>query len=261
MFWRQPFSHRHAIIVNSIPKAGTNLLKNVALAIPGTRIVSDFSLATESSVPSEQLNFVLGKIKTLNPGDVYTGHVPYSPIFSDWLKGKNIKQLFIYRDPRDYAVSLHHYIMKNVEPRHAYYGLLDNLEDDSARLMAAIKGAGIPIEGKNSSPQHIPGVLRVFEMNYGWLADKNTLAVSYEDLVDPQNGPEAVRKIFRFLGFNLRAETEIIQSVYEKGLDPKKSHTFRKGISGGWKEEFTPDHINAFKENAENIMEKYGYSW
>ena len=261
LFGKETFKHESAIIVNSIPKAGTNLLMNIALAIPNTKLKGDFSLAAELSNPQDQLNYVLDKIQSLDPGSVYTGHVPFSPLFSDWLKKNNVRQLFIYRDPRDYAVSLYHYIMRNAEPRHAYYELMNDLGNDNARLMAAICGTGTPIPGKTSSPEFIPGIQDVFEINYGWLNDGNTFSLSYEQLINQPKGIAAIGNMLDFLGFKSGAERDRIGEIYEKGIDPKKSHTFRKGEAGTWEKEFSSEHIAAFKKEADEILKKYGYSW
>ena len=68
------------ILINSIPKSGTNLLKNIVLSIPGARPSIDLSLANETTNEKECLEYLREKINRFSPGHVYTGHIPYYPV-------------------------------------------------------------------------------------------------------------------------------------------------------------------------------------
>jgi len=44
------------------------------------------------------------------------------------------------------------------------------------------------------------------------------------------------------------------------GLDPaRKSHTFRSGQTGGWREHFTDEHKKLFKDVAGDLLVRLGY--
>ena len=42
-------------------------------------------------------------------------------------------------------------------------------------------------------------------------------------------------------------------------IQPKKSHTFRLGKTGGWKEYFTEEHKKLFKDVAGDLLVRLGY--
>jgi hypothetical protein len=248
------------VVVNSIPKSGTNLLKNIVMALPNARHINDFSLAATKDDPLERLEFVTDRVSDLSPGCVYTGHVPYSQEIANWLRQHALKQVFIYRDPRDLTVSLYHYIMLDRESKHAYYELYAGLGSDAARLMGTIRGVG---EGKTkfkASIHSIPNIRLVFDANEKWLSDDNTFAVRYEDLVDSQESCIATtEKMLDFLG--VRFDKQFIDDILRLGKDPGKSHTFRQGRSGSWRAEYSQQHIDAFREVAGDLLDRWGYSW
>src|SRR5574342_1291908 len=81
----------YPIIVNSIPKSGTNLLMNIVFALPNAHFVEDMSLASIVDEPEERMEFVKERVKHLSPGAVYTGHIPHSPAIADWICQQGIK--------------------------------------------------------------------------------------------------------------------------------------------------------------------------
>jgi hypothetical protein len=42
-------------------------------------------------------------------------------------------------------------------------------------------------------------------------------------------------------------------------IQPRKSHTFRSGKTGGWKQHFTDEHKSLFKDVAGDLLVKLGY--
>ena len=42
-------------------------------------------------------------------------------------------------------------------------------------------------------------------------------------------------------------------------IDPQRSPTFRSGKVGGWRAQFTPEHIQLFKEVAGDLLVRLGY--
>jgi hypothetical protein len=251
----------HPILVNSIPKAGTNLLLNIVLSIPNTRYVNDMSAAMACHDPNERALLLKRMITDLQPGSMYTGHIPHSAGIADWLAEQKIKQVFIYRDPRDITVSLYHYIMREVTPRHAYHDLYANFASDHERLMATIRGIG---EGRYKYRHSAESNLNIqiyCEIFLDWLKDSNTHAIRYEDLVssDRRTSLKVVSGMLRFLGVTPRQE--LTASIFDHGKDPARSRTYRRGVHGSWKSEYSQQHIDAFRQVAGDLVERLGYSW
>lgn len=254
------------ILVNSIPKSGTNLLFNIIYAIPGTWHSGweyDMSLAVERHIPEKRLSFIQERLLDLSPGCVYTGHISYSPEIAEWLRKNRVKQVFISRDPRDVTVSAYHYIM-NVKPRHPYYETFERMGSDSERLLAFIRGFG---EGRTKyrwSATSVTNIRLVYEIFMNWATDKNTLAIRFEDLIDTTNHENnkavvTVRNILEFL--EMPCNVQLIGDILKEGRKPDKSPTFRRGVSGSWKEEYTEQHIKAFKEVTGDLLDKLNYTW
>ncbi|MEA3357256.1 MAG: sulfotransferase domain-containing protein [Patescibacteria group bacterium] len=253
------------ILVNSIPKSGTNLLKNIVLAINGTHSGTDLSLANETTNGEECLDYIQKRIVQFSPGHVYTGHIPYFPEVSSWLKENKVKQVFIYRDPRDITVSLYHYIMKEKTPRHAYYSMYSNFESDKTRLLMAITGFG---EGKNKfkvSNNSIPAIGLVYQAYLPWIQNNRSdcLSLRYEDLVGTDDDcKEQFKKIVRFINPNIFINEKLLQKIRTRGMDPRRSHTYRKGVINSWKDEYTQEHITAFRSNFDDsLLNDLGYEW
>jgi len=246
------------VLVNGIPKSGTNLLKNIVMALPNAQYASLRIPKSNMYGLPEGLDLVRMRITDLRAGRVYAGHYTYSPELADWLCKQGIKQVFLFRDPRDLVVSTYHYIM-NRKPKHPHYDLYESLGNDSERLLRCIYGIG---EGQTSnvfSTTSIPNIRLIFEAFENWLIDENTFALRYEDLVEPrQNGKDVVRKILNFLGVSF--DEQFLDGILVHGKDPGKSVTFRRGGSGGWTEEFTQTHIDAFQSVAGDLLERWGYT-
>jgi hypothetical protein len=53
---------------------------------------------------------------------------------------------------------------------------------------------------------------------------------------------------------------ESIAAAMADNIDPTRSHTYRKGKSGGWREQFTAEHCRLFEKIAGDVMHKYGFT-
>jgi hypothetical protein len=241
------------------------------LAIPGTQYAGDVSLAAEKHIPADCLRLLEERITDLRHGRVYTGHIPYSTEVASWLHKHAIKHLFIYRDPRDYTVSLCHYVMKKHtmqegSPRHAYHQMFSGLGSDTARLLGTIVGIGPGQTQYRLSSSSLPNVRLMYEAYLGWITDENTFALRYEDLVGDAGQPSektagTIMDILNYLDASCKThDTALIDSILTRGMDPTKSRTFRRGGSGAWREEYTQQHLNAFQQIAGDLLVRLGYT-
>jgi hypothetical protein len=200
-------------------------------------------------------------------GHVFSGHIPYDPELAKWLDNQGVRRIFVYRDPRDYAVSHSHFIM-NLRQKLPLYPTFSHLEDDHSRLMACINGIG---EGRTSarfSATSLPNVKLFYGQFLGWLDDPNTFSVRYEDFITDQPGhlnPEAPQKLRSLVSYLqvLKEEQPLdddsLSAFLQSTMDPNKSPTFRLGKKGTWKDEFSPEHVQVFKEIAGDLLIKLAY--
>ncbi len=60
-------------------------------------------------------------------------------------------------------------------------------------------------------------------------------------------------------GYQIPTPREKALSVLVEAIQPKKSHTFRSGKTGGWKGYFTEEHKKLFKDVAGDLLVRLGY--
>lgn len=256
------------ILVNSIPKSGTNLLRNIILSIPGTLPATYVSRAHFVDDSHKRLQFLQARMELFDSGAVYTGHIRFSPEIAQWLRDKRIKQIFIYRDPRDYAISISHFAMRFASAtedwQHMLYSNFSTYQNNSERLLASIQGIGKGIDSYCIDDTSYPNIGSYYNAYKQWISDENVLAVRYEDFIkedglDVDAGVETVKRILEFLELNERGKHIDPQDILLRGQEPDKSNTFRKGVSGQWREEYSEEHIAAFKAVAGNLLQELGY--
>jgi hypothetical protein len=159
---------------------------------------------------------------------------------------------FIYRDPRDMLVSQVFFAtdMHEEHGMHAYYNSLPNFEE---RLKVAI--TGIDRDGLRmvSVRQRYQGV-------FDWLEQPGVMCLRFEDLINNRNATlndmlDEVEKT----GYSIPASRQRAIEVLVQAIRPGKSHTFRSGKTGGWREHFSQDHKALFKEVAGDLLVRLGY--
>ena len=161
--------------------------------------------------------------------------------------------VFVYRDPRDMLVS-HVFYATDMHPGHGmhkyYTEVLNSLEE---RLDAAIQG--VDDEGAELSN------VKERYLNYlGWLNIPEALCLRFEDLVQDQE--TSFRRLLSYLegrGMRLQVSQETAIEALRSSIAPHRSGTFRKGKPGSWKEYFTPQNKQIFKEIAGDLLIQMGY--
>src|SRR4051794_18630004 len=188
---------RPGFLVNSLPKSGTNLLKKVAGLLPGVRdaglhLVGELAPARpdgpELYVPVDAgsratapLSFFRKALRPVRGGRFATAHVPYSPELAGLLEGLEMKTVFIFRDPRDVAVSLAHYAGNN--PKLYLHKFFQPLSP-SERLLLSINGLERPTPGR----PRLLGIGEQCERLLPWTRHPATYSTCYERLVGPRGG-------------------------------------------------------------------------
>lgn len=249
--------HGSKVIVNSMPKAGTHLLTRVLELLPV--FVPRWTYHALVNKDQSQNQKLYQKIFKIRQGQYVSGHLQWHQELVDVLNEANIKTLFIMRDLRDIAFSNAYYLTYRYQS-HSLHSYFNSLNSDDERLMASIvgvsekfleRGLRSPSIGENAA-SYLP-----------WLQEENCLSVRFEDLVGSSGGGqdnkqiETIRAITNYLNVDV-SEEQIIQIA--KKVFYKKSNTFRKGQIGDWRNHFTDEHKQAFKEVCGDILIKMGYA-
>lgn len=197
----------------------------------------------------------LGLIQKLVPGEICPAHLFYSEAVSDALAHKNCAHFFIFRDPRDVAVSAAFYF-KHISRWHRLHSYFDTLSSRDDQISAAILGVQ-----KLGFPFDFPDITARFRRYQDWLENDNVFAIKFEDLMSSQRRVY-LREMAMFWARRqdaMNADVDNIVNRMEAGINPDESPTFRKGEIGGWKSVFTHEHVGQIKSVAGELLIELGY--
>jgi hypothetical protein len=193
------------------------------------------------------------------PGQYYKSHSVYQQVFANFINMCGYGAIFMYRDLRDCAVSWAHHAMNpdttTHHPAKQYFRLIGSFEE---ALLNVIEGVG-----------PLPGIVEHWADFAPWLDQDWILPIRYEDMrTEPE---ETAEKIVLYMidrtseireeEFQISAKaSELFKEMADATRNREASPTFRKGVVGGWKEEFTDEAMDAFIAHGGNEwLEELGY--
>ena len=242
---------------NSFPKSGTHLLAQILLAFPRIGLAVDRGMSPiltfERGTGRRRTNAeILKDINTLRPGDLCFGHVTADPEIAEVWCRDTVLHFFILRDPRDAVLSHAFYIgdkaVHNVH--HAYYQALPSLE---ARLKVSILG-------RPDFPGEFPDIRTRYGWYLAWMDCPGVHLIRFEDLITDRDATLA--KMLDFAegrGFQRLVSRGRALELMATAIDPSRSYTFRTGKTGEWREHFSTENKNLFKEIAGDLLVTLGY--
>ncbi len=231
------------ILLNSVPKAGTNLLLDVMHCWPQFQRRIGRTLRGWHGIDNDTEN----TITSIRRGQYAPSHLPFSEDLRELLLAHEIRTVTVIRDPRDVYLSAALYMahMDTTHPGHAYFA---SLEDDTARIDAALRG----VEGV------ISPLAETLEKFAGWLSYRNGLIVRFEDIVgSPETRNSALKSMATYLGLPFH---EGILCTADRYIGKPGNLTFRKGKAGEWRERFNAEQIEMVNNSAGNLIKLFGYA-
>jgi len=160
---------------------------------------------------------------------------------------------FIFRDPRDVAVS-HVFYITEKEPDHIHHHYYAHV------LTSFEERLKVSIEGRPELDFPFPNISARFEPFMPWLERPEVLALHFEDFI--LHKKETLGKVLDHAvarGFHYQVGRKSAIELLSSSIDPQSSPTFRSGKIGGWKDHFTPEHKMLFKQVAGDLLVKLGY--
>ena len=234
------------VLCVSIPKAGTHLLERALCLQPQ---LYRKLLPTISEENIERWGGFDELLSRVRPGQVLASHLRFRPEYPAILDSRQVRGIFLIRDPHDIVVSQAHYVLKRRD--HRAHDLFAGLPDMKARLRVAITG---------DPTHHLPSIGERLDFFAGWLGP--SLVIRFEDLVGPGGGGSlaaqsaAIASIYDHLG--VLVDTASLSSICAR-LFSTESPTFRQGAAQGWKSVFNDDLEALFDEEAGESCLPYGY--
>jgi hypothetical protein len=195
---------------------------------------------------------IVEKIGSFEESINIKGHMGHDPRIVDAFYENKWANVFIFRDPRDVAVSSAFHVTSDTDRLAAPAKEVMQDQDFDTVLEVIIGGAGV-----------YDPLMERWEQYAGWLDEEHVMKVCYGDLV---TNPRAwagllVRYLYgrtaRLYGLGgLELEHDNYEALVEMALegfrDKDSSPTYREGKLDKWKEYFTPEHKRLFKETDKN---------
>ena len=253
---RLSFNEAPPIFGNSKPKSGSHLLLQVlagmCLAAPYKYVDAEPVRTIAKGGGRKGKEKILRELQSIPRGVIGWGYVEGTPENVTFLCQPERVNYFIYRDPRDLLVSQVFFATDMYED-HGMHEFYKSLTDLGARLKVAITGI-------DRNGLHMVSVKQRYEGVFQWLEQKHVLCIRFEDLIENRDATlNAMLDEVEKTGYQIPTPREKALSILVDAIQPSKSHTFRSGKTGGWKEYFTDEHKKLFKDVSGDLLVRLGY--
>ena len=255
--WKR-FSFHEAppIFGNSKPKSGSHLLLQIlngfTQIMPYRYVDADPIRTIKYEGGRRTADEILADLKHVPLGVIGWGYVDATKENASFLTAAGRVNYFIYRDPRDMLVS-QVFFATDMHGEHGMHDYYISLPDFGARLNVAITGI-------EKDDLKMVSVRQRYEGVFQWLEQKNVMCIRFEDLINNRDTTlSAMLNEVEKTGYKIPTPREKALSVLVDAINPKKSHTFRSGKTGGWTQHFTEDHKKLFKEVSGDLLVRLGY--
>jgi hypothetical protein len=253
---RLSFNEAPPIFGNSKPKSGSHLLLQIlngfTRIMPYKYVEADPVRTIEKNGRKKTEVEILNELKRIPRGVIGWGYVEASPENISFLCKPDRVNYFMYRDPRDMLVS-QVFFATDMNEEHGMHEYYKSLPDFGERLKVAI--TGIDQDGL-----YMVSVKQRYASVFEWLDQPNVMCVRFEDLINKRDATlDAMLDEVQSTGYKILTPREKALSVLVEAIQPKKSHTFRSGKTGGWREHFTEEHKKLFKDITGDLLLKLEY--
>jgi sulfotransferase 6B1 len=253
---RLSFHEAPPIFGNSKPKSGSHLLLQIlngfTRIMPYQYVAADPIRTITKDGIRKTNEEVLSELKRVPNGVIGWGYVEATPENVAFLCQPERVNYFIYRDPRDMLVS-QVFFATDMHEEHGLHEYYISLPDFGERLKVAI--TGIDRDGL-----YMVSVKQRYEGVFQWLEQPDVMCLRFEDLINQRDVTlNAMLDEVESTGYKIPTPREKALSVLVDAIQPKKSHTFRSGKTGGWKQYFTDEHKKLFKDVAGDLLVRLGY--
>jgi hypothetical protein len=255
--WKRfSFEEAPPIFGNSKPKSGSHLLLQIlngfTQIMPYRYVAGDPIRTITKDGRRRQANEILADLHHLSSGVIGWGYLEVTSENVGFLCQPDRVNYFIYRDPRDMLVS-QVFFATDMNEEHGMHEYYNSLSDFGERLKVAITGL-------DRDGLHMVNVRQRYEGVFQWLEQKQLMCLRFEDLINNRDVTlNAMLHEVERTGYKIPTVREKALSILVEAIQPKKSHTFRSGKTGGWRVHFTEEHRKLFKDVAGDLLIRLGY--
>jgi len=255
--WRR-FSFHEAppIFGNAKPKSGSHLLLQI---LNGFTRIMPCAYVDENPIRTirrgggrRSADEILADLRRIPNGVIGWGYLEATPENVSFLTGTGRVNYFIYRDPRDLLVS-QVFFATDMHEGHGMHEYYNSLPDFNERLRVAITG----IDNGNLK---MVSVRQRYEGVFQWLEQPNVMCIRFEELINNRDVTlQSMLDEVEKTGYRIPTPRENALPILVEAIQPKMSHTFRSGKTGGWRELYTEEHKRLFKDVAGDLVVRLGY--
>ena len=253
---RLSFTDAPPIFGNSKPKSGSHLLLQIlngfTQIMPYAYVAAEPIRTIRKDGGRRITNDIASDLHRISKGVIGWGYIEANDENVAVLCQPDRVNYFIYRDPRDMLVS-QVFFATDMHEEHGMHAFYKSLPDFGERLKIAITGIDQDRLKMVSVKQRYEGVFQ-------WLEQPGVMCIRFEDLINKRDATlNAMLDEIEKTGYKIPTPREKALDILVEAIQPKKSHTFRSGKTGGWKEHFEEEHKALFKEVAGDLLVRLGY--
>ena len=253
---RLSFGEAPPIFGNSKPKSGSHLLLQIlngfTQIMPYKYVEAEPVRTIRKDGGRRTTNDIASDLRCVPRGVIGWGYVEASDENVAVLCQSGRVNYFIYRDPRDMLVS-QVFFATDMHEEHGMHDFYKSLPDFGERLKVAI--TGIDRDGLK-----MVSVKQRYEGVFEWLEQPHVMCMRFEDLINKRDATlNAMLDEVEKTGYKISTPREKALEILVEVIQPKKSHTFRSGKTGGWREYFADEHKKLFKDVAGDLLVTLGY--
>ena len=231
------------VIVNSVPKSGTNLLQEIVTLLPLMRgkVTPTLMNRTDS---------LIIKLNALKKGQCVPAHIQYEVCIDQAIKENDIRHILIIRDFRDVVYSNIQYV-ESIHITHPHNKFLSTLSTLDEKIQAILLGA----------PDVKMIALPDFISKYrAWTMCGSTLVVRFENLISPDSNISEmeIHRIIDYLNIVSVVPDIDVSEIREKMFNPNGT-TFNAPGIGKWKKNFNQHQIAMLNQALAEELIFFGY--
>lgn len=256
------------ILISTMPRSGTRFLFSFIAELFGYyKLEPKFTEGLNPNPPEWDPYKFDRTYFLLENEQVLCAHYPLSGDIKQIVLQPDVLSIYLYRDPRDAAVSAA-FLIKNVAIHHPLHKLFRELSDVDA-ITFMLSGGILKTKNKtNMECDYInhEGMRYFCDMALAWLYEPNVAKIRYEEFA---NNPVSCLKTSlqkvdvkinetRAIQVADRLKFSTLSNGRERGEEDVKSH-FRKGISGDYANHFNELHKAICKKRIGRHLIELGY--
>lgn len=259
---KEPITIKPKILINGFPKSGLHLTELMVTCMARPFVEKPWVGTFKANAwknEYQDIEHIKARFWCPTPDTYVKGHCGYTVEIEKMFYDFDYAIIFVCRDLRDVAVSQSYHVVSDkkewVHPGKDLYKALPNHEEV---LKAVITGL-----------DDYPGLIERWEAYAGWLNVIWVLKVQFEHILENlRNTAELmVRYVYgraaQVKGLSIKLDgrdvDRMVSAMMQMSGRTDLSTTFRKGQSGQWRDEFTPEIKKLFKERAGDWLVRMGY--